>query len=159
MKVTKRFNVTTIRPGREDYSTDIEIQPIPVIRSYQEPAYYNHTFTDVAPGSTVSHETEVFDYSHFITNMFISASANVYLEGVIYTYQIETSEWLSLIHFAGYQLIKKRIEVTVPVSRMKIEVTNYGDVPIDITYSHIGLKGIEKIFPWYEPTVEWGGIP
>ncbi|MDD5778497.1 MAG: hypothetical protein PHU95_03520 [Candidatus Thermoplasmatota archaeon] len=145
--VESTYTVATTAPGREDYSASVEISPIPVIRGYQEAAYFDHFFEDVGAGATAEYEADEFDYAHFIFNTVVSVSAYTYFRCRVYSYNEETDTWVLIRNITGYQ---KKLATTshgYPVSKMKIRFTNYGDVPVNAYYSHVGLKGMEKIYP------------
>lgn len=148
MIVKEVFDVATEGSGREDYSLAVELTPIPVISGYQEVAYFNHLIENVPAGGSVTYESEEFDYTHFIFDMYVSATANVHIRLNFYVYSFIDKEWKLIAMPSGYQSIHQRLGASFPASKIKLEIFNDGDVDVNIYYSHFGVKGIEKISPW-----------
>lgn len=141
-EITETYTVETIGTGREDYSNSVELTPIPQIRGYQEQAEDHILFEDVpADGGTDTYDSDEYDYSHFIFDVMLTASAHVLIGLSIYSLPDLTYVYQGM----GYQKIRQKISSSYPVSQIRVVVTNYGDVDVDMYYWHGGVKGIEKI--------------
>jgi len=140
-RVIKTESIEALGMGRPDYTEDVEIQPIPVVRGYQEPARYEYEFDNIPASGEVEHTTDEFDYAHFIFDVMLSATANVLLEMEIYA----MPENVIIFSGMGYQKIARRITGSFPADQIKIIVRNKGDADVSAIYWHSGVKGVEKI--------------
>jgi len=147
MRRRKAYGITTRGVGRPDYSSAVEKLPVSVVSKYQNLAYYTHTFDNIPSGGTAEHITETFDYSHFVSDILAYASANVAFRLYIYGYNEKTKEWVLTLYLEGIQYITTKLGTYYPFSKMKIVAENFGDVDIKVLYNHIGIKGIERIYP------------
>jgi len=127
--------------GRKDYSQNIEVSSLPIIRSYQKPAYYLKAVTVPANGEVSFSAT--FDYAHFITNAGLSVSANVQVLLRV------LSEGVRIIHGRGYQNVPVEITATFPIDEIDATIENFSSVEVDANYWHVGVKGLEEIEPVY----------
>jgi hypothetical protein len=125
------------KAGREDYSSDVFIQPIPQIRGPLSTTIYRKEFTNVGPGQSVTVD-EIFSPSHWVFLVDVSASANIYFE---FAWIIDGVE----MGFTGWGRINIPLPASHPFSDFHLKITNRSDIPVDFIYCHYALLGVEKI--------------
>jgi len=131
--------------GRKDYSVKTELSTVPVIRSWQEPIYYQNAYT-IGAGKTVEEEISIpSGYGYMIYIFELSASANVLISLEVYTKVKET--WEGFFRSSGYQCATINIPRGFPFGTLKLKMTNHSDIEIEAWVYFNGIKMQEKIVP------------
>lgn len=124
--------------GRPDFSSSVEVSVIPIVRSWQDPAYAVLTIS-VPANSSVETEIDLAGKTHYIFDAFISTTANVLmrLEFIV--------EGVIAHDKKGYQSVETIISASLPIDQLTVRVTNYSDFDLDIEYCHHGLVGTKEV--------------
>jgi len=126
--------------GRRDYSDNVELYTNPTLKDWTAVAKSARTFT-LLPWEQkeipIDFSFVEGAHSHFVTNVVVSADANVLLYGEIGT-------WYSVY---GYQKICIEMPHALPISSLTLKVRNCSDQTINCIYFHTGSQGYEKVLP------------
>ncbi|MDI6860140.1 MAG: hypothetical protein QMC85_06570 [Methanocellales archaeon] len=126
--------------GRPDFSSSVEASVIPIVRSWQDPAYVMLVIS-VPANSSVETEIDLRGKTHYIYDVYLSAMANILIRLEL------ISEGIVVHDKKDYQAVDTVISAGWPADQLTVRVTNYSDMDMDFDYCHHGLISTEKITP------------
>lgn len=126
--------------GRPDFSSSVEASVVPIIRSWQDPAYSVLTIS-VPANSSVETEIDLAGKTHYVHDAYLSTTANILMRLEL------ISEGIVVHDKKDYQSVDTIISAGWPADQLTVRVTNYSDMDLDFDYCHHGLIGAEEITP------------
>ena len=134
--------------GKPDYSDDIFVQPIPIIRGpiSVEPLVEKLT---IGAGET-KQIVKKWDTSRYIVYVKVSASKDIPLKVDMYYHETNILMWSDF----GWGEIVIEWPTSRAISDLRVEITNLGEQEAEVIYNHLAVIGVEKLTPlYYRPPI------